>query len=131
MQDRLIGIVAVLVFAAVFAAGLGVFFVFMERRKLRVRKRLEDLNRLGISEGGAEGSILRDDTMSDVPAIDRFLRKWSIASRTRSLLMQADVKMQVGTFFLITIGLAVLGGTIVAMGSTIWWTFPPAFPPVR
>ncbi len=124
MHDRLIGIFAVLVFAAVFAAGLGVFFVYMERRKLRVKKRLEDLNRLGLSEGAAAGSILRDDTMSDMPALDRILRKISIASRVQSLLMQADVKMRVGTFFLITIGLAVLGGTIVAMGSTIWWTFP-------
>src|SRR5262245_23394194 len=98
MQDRLIGIVAVLVFAAVFAAGLGVFFMFMERRKLKVRKRLEDLNRLGISEGAADTSILRDDAMSDVASVDRFLRKWSLASRTRSLLLQADVRMRVGTF---------------------------------
>jgi tight adherence protein B len=124
MQDRMIGIVAVLVFAAVMAAGLGVFYMFLERRKLRVRKRLEDLNRLGVSEAATEASILRDDTLSDVPAIDRFLRKFSIATRTRALLMQADVKMRVGTFFIITLGLGMLGGTIVAMGSTFWWTFP-------
>jgi len=124
MQDRMIGIVAVLVFAAVFVAGLGVFYVFMERRKLRVRKRLEDLNRLGLSEAAVEASILRDDTMSDMPAFDRILQKLSIASRTRSLLMQADVKMRVGTFFLITLALGILGGTIVAIGSGIWWTFP-------
>ena len=120
----MIGIVAVLVFAAVFVAGLGVFYVFMERRKLRVRKRLEDLNRLGLSEAAVEASILRDDTMSDMPAFDRILQKLSIASRTRSLLMQADVKMRVGTFFLITLALGILGGTIVAIGSGIWWTFP-------
>jgi len=124
MQDRMIGIVAVLVFAAVFVAGLGVFYVFMERRKLKVRKRLEDLNRLGLSEAAVEASILRDDTMSDMPAFDRILQKLSIASRTRSLLMQADVKMRVGTFFLITLALGILGGTIVAIGSGIWWTFP-------
>jgi len=124
MQDRMIGIVAVLVFAAVFVAGLGVFYVFMERRKLRVRKRLEDLNRLGLSEAAVEASILRDDTMSDMPAFDRILQKLSIAARTQSLLMQADVKMRVGTFFLITLALGILGGTIVAIGSGIWWTFP-------
>jgi len=124
MQDRMIGIVAVLVFAAVFVAGLGVFYVFMERRKLKVRKRLEDLNRLGLSEAAVEASILRDDTMSDMPAFDRILQKLSIASRTRALLMQADVKMRVGTFFLITLALGILGGTIVAIGSGIWWTFP-------
>jgi tight adherence protein B len=124
MQDRMIGIVAVLVFAAVFVAGLGVFYVFMERRKLKVRKRLEDLNRLGLSEAAVEASILRDDTMSDMPAFDRILQKLSIAARTRSLLMQADVKMRVGTFFLITLALGILGGTIVAIGSGIWWTFP-------
>jgi len=71
-----------------------------------------------------EASILRDDTMSDMPAFDRILQKLSIASRTRSLLMQADVKMRVGTFFLITLALGILGGTIVAIGSGIWWTFP-------
>lgn len=120
----MIGIVAVLVFAAVFVAGLGVFYVFMERRKLRVRKRLEDLNRLGLSEAAVEASILRDDTMSDMPAFDRILQKLSIAARTQSLLMQADVKMRVGTFFLITLALGILGGTIVAIGSGIWWTFP-------
>jgi len=120
----MIGIVAVLVFAAVMAAGLGVFYMFLERRKLKVRKRLEELNRFGSSEAATEASILRDDTLSDVPAIDRLLQKLAIASKTRSLLMQADVKMRVGTFFTITLGLGLLGGTIVAMGSTIWWTFP-------
>jgi tight adherence protein B len=125
MQDRMIGIVAVLVFAAVFAAGLGVFFMFLERRKLKVRKRLEDLNRMGLAEGASsEASILRDDSMSDMPAFDRFLQKISLAKRTQALLMQADVKMQVGTFFVITIGLGILGGTIVAIGSSYWWTSP-------
>ena len=125
MQDRLIGIVAVLVFAAVFAAGLGVFYMFLERRKLRVRKRLEDLNRMGLAEGASsETSILRDDTLSDMPAFDRFLRKVSLAKRTQALLMQADVKMRVGTFFVITLGLGFLGGTILAIGSSYWWTFP-------
>jgi tight adherence protein B len=38
--------------------------------------------------------------------------------------MQADVKMRVGTFFLITLGLGFLGGTILAIGSSYWWTFP-------
>jgi tight adherence protein B len=124
MQERMIGIVAVLVFAAVFAAGLGIFFVFLERRKLKVRKRLEDMSRLGLSDASGEASILRDETLSTMPAFDRLLRKLSIATRARGLLMQADVKMRVGTFFLLTLGLGILGGTIVAMGSTLWWTFP-------
>ena len=124
MQDRLIGIFAVLVFTAVFAAGLGFVYMLMERRKLKVRKRLDELGKLGVSEAATEASILRDDTLSTVPALDRLLRKFSIAERTRGLLMQADVKMRVGTFFLITVGLAVLGGAIVAIGSTYWWAFP-------
>ena len=124
MQDRLIGIFAVLVFAAVFAAGLAVFYIFMERRKLRVRKRLDDLSKLGLSEAATEASILRDDTLSNVPAIDRLLRKLAVATRVRALLMQADVKMHVGTFFIITIGLGFLGGIIVAIGSSLWWAFP-------
>jgi tight adherence protein B len=71
-----------------------------------------------------EASILRDDTLSSVPVFDRILRGFSLAEKVRSLIAQADVHMQVGTFAFITLVLALLGGLIATMGSHIWWAFP-------
>jgi tight adherence protein B len=123
-QDRQFFLVGALVFAAVFAAGLGLFFLFLDRKKVRVRKRLGELSRLGVPEAVMEASILRDDTLSSVPVFDRILRRFSLAENSRSLIAQADVNMQVGTFVLITLVLALLGGLIATMGSHIWWAFP-------
>jgi tight adherence protein B len=123
-QDRQFFLVGALVFAAVFAAGLGLFFLFLDRKKVRVRKRLGELSRLGVPEAVMEASILRDDTLSSVPVFDRILRGFSLAEKVRSLIAQADVHMQVGTFAFITLVLALLGGLIATMGSHIWWAFP-------
>jgi tight adherence protein B len=123
-HDRQILIVGVLVFAAVFAAGLGLFFMYLDRKKVRVRKRLEEMGKYGAPEALMEASILRDDTLSSVAAFDRVLRRFSVAERVRALITQADVRMQVGTFILITLVLGLLGGFIATLGSKIWWAFP-------
>jgi tight adherence protein B len=123
-SDRQILLVSILIFAAIFAAGLGFFFMALERRRVKVRKRLEEMSKLGLSEAATEASIFWDETLSSVPAFDRFLRRFSVAAKVRALITQADVKMQVGTFMLLTLGLGLLGGLIAILGSKIWWAFP-------
>jgi tight adherence protein B len=121
-MDRQLVTVGLLVAGAVFAAGLGLFVMYLDRRRQRVRRRLDELDRMSTPELAATGaSILRDETLSSVPTLDRFLRRFSIAYRARALLTQADVSMHVGTFFGLSAGLALLGGLIAAAWSGMAW----------
>ena len=59
--------VSILMFVAVLLAGGGVFYVIVERRKQRVRRRLGELTQV-VSEETGEASILRDEALSSIPA---------------------------------------------------------------
>jgi tight adherence protein B len=110
--------VSILMFVAVLLAGGGVFYVIVERRKQRVRRRLGELTQV-VSEETGEASILRDEALSSIPALDELLRRFYLSKKLGSLLVQADVSMRVATFVLITLLIAFLGG-LVAFAATKW-----------
>jgi tight adherence protein B len=119
-MDRAL-LVAILVAVAVLVAGLGALFMFLEQRQKRVRRRLGELTgQHVVSENTGEASILRDDALSSIPALDDLLKRFRITQNLNALLTQADVSMRVGTFLTITLLLAVLGA-IVAFAATGWF----------
>jgi len=113
-------IVGILIAAAVLVAGLGILTMIMDRRGRRVRRRLDDLQQTVVEETG-EATILRDESLSSIPALDNLLRKFYVSQRLGALLTQADVSMKVGTFVLLTIVLAGLGGIIAYFTSGWEW----------
>lgn len=113
-------IVGILITAAVLVAGLGILTMLMDRRGRRVRRRLDDLQQTVVEETG-EATILRDESLSSIPALDTLLRKFYVSQRLGALLTQADVSMKVGTFVLLTIVLAALGGIIAYFSSGWEW----------
>jgi len=119
-MDRAL-LVAILVAVAVLVAGLGALFMFLEQRQKRVRRRLGELTgQQVVSETTGEASILRDDALSSIPALDDLLKRFRITQNLNALLTQADVSMRVGTFITITLLLAVLGA-IVAFAASRWF----------
>jgi tight adherence protein B len=94
----------------------------LDRKRVRVRRRLEELDRMsGSGVAAAEASILRDETLSSVPRLDRFLQQFSLAHRLRIMLTQADVSMRVGAFMGLSLVLAVLAGLIAAAAAGLGW----------
>ena len=90
---------ALFVFVAVFACVLVVYFGLQaassEKRKLTT-------SRLAAIQGNAQQShvneldaILRDDSLSDMPWLDRLLRRVDISSQLNTLLVQADSRWSV------------------------------------
>lgn len=113
-------LVGLLVAAAVLVAAIGAITMFMERGGRRVRRRLDDLQQTVVEETG-EATLLRDESLSSIPALDNLLRRFFVSQRLGMLLSQADVSMKVGTFVLLTLALAVLGGVVGYFIRHWWW----------
>jgi len=114
--------VAILVFVVV---SFAIFFVFsiLDERKSRARV-LRD--RLASTQDttperkpGEELAFLRDEMLSEIPALDSLLRRSDRVSALQKLLSQADVPTRAGNFLLICVGVAVLLGGIVLVWSKI------------
>lgn len=79
------------------------------------RRRIErDLFRRHLAEMGHEDpsdgtALLRDEALSGVRALDRWLNSMRLASNLRKLLEQADIRMRVATLMLLMAVLGVVG----------------------
>jgi len=113
-------IVGVLIAAAVLVAAVGILTMFMDRKRRHVRRRLDDLQQTVVEETG-EATILRDESLSSIPALDNLLQRFYVSKKLGALLKQADVSMKVGTFVMLTIVLAALGGFIAYFASKWEW----------
>jgi tight adherence protein B len=56
-----------------------------------------------------DAALLRDDSLSGIGALDRLLNSLSLAANLRRLLVQADLKMKVGTLLMLMVILAAVG----------------------
>ncbi len=108
-----------LVFVLVMAAVLGWYFLFgvsrSERAEVKKRLSLLELRNLQISE---IPEVLKTELLSEVPILNRILSSLNVAVRIDKRLRQADLKMNVGTFVLFSIGLFVVG---LAVGKILHW----------
>lgn len=120
-MDRQLLIVSALVFGAIFVTALGLLFFSLDRRKQQVRRRLEEMSEGVVVDEHGEASILRDTSLSTIPLVDEFLRRFAVTRRLGEMLTQADVNMKTGTFLFMSAVLAALGGLIVIFASGWWW----------
>jgi tight adherence protein B len=103
----LIGIV-ILVFIVVAAA---IFFLAagLEERndQARVmRERLATVEKAQNRNDSEELALLRDDLLSEIPTLNRWLMRSARVSRLQALLSQADMTIRAGKFLLTCIGLS-------------------------
>lgn len=107
--------IGILVFAivtiVVFALG-----VFIDQRRARarlLRERLADVQKPPEREPGEELALLRDELLSEIPALDNLLRKSARVSALQRLLSQADVDMRAGNFLLVCAASAASAAVLV------------------
>src|SRR4029077_16013512 len=114
-------LVAILVFVVV-AAVVFVAFSLLDERKERsrvLRDRLADTQQMEGTKPLEEIAFLRDEMLSEIPALDNLLRRSERVSALQKLLSQADIPTRAGNFVLLCLGAAVLLGGIVLVWSKI------------
>jgi tight adherence protein B len=92
-------IIFVLVTLAAFLVGS-----LLDQRSARarlLRERLASVREPAERKPDEELALLRDELMSEIPAIDQFLRRSIRASRLQKLLSQADLQIRTGNFLLL------------------------------
>jgi len=103
--------IALMVFAAVFFSTLSLLLILRKRFALRrryVKRRIGDLATAGQTDRDVYASILRDDSLSSIPVIDRILSKFMVSRNLQHLINQSGVAANAGTMILATFSLAAL-----------------------
>jgi tight adherence protein B len=103
--------VAVFLLVVLFVLGLYYFIWVMPEnaRNKRIKNRLWEISEPAGMDATASIDLLKKDEMSDVAALNRLLTQWSQSNRLHRLLRQADIKLNVSTFFLLTLIFLVSG----------------------
>jgi tight adherence protein B len=101
---------SVFAFLAVLAFVFGAVMLVKTRANRRISERLHDVV-ADKNDEGLDSIILRDMDLSAVPVLNRLLQHAGWAHRLDKLLVQADVKMRVGAFVVLTLVLG-LGGAL-------------------
>jgi tight adherence protein B len=106
-------------------AAFGIAFLIDGINNKRLRDRLQDVIVTEDSEEHVKSIILRDLDLSTIPFINDLLKKVRWARKLETLLIQADVRLRVGSFLI----LAGLSGSLAAFFATsvlhqAWLTLP-------
>jgi tight adherence protein B len=105
-------IASVIFIIAVVFVGSVYFFIWEvpEREKRRkIKDRLESISDAGRRMPSPELDIIKSELLSDVPALNKLLLQFSHTNRLKKLISQADMKMKVSTFLLISLILFACG----------------------
>jgi tight adherence protein B len=102
----MLALIAVVVFVLVAAGVFAMASLFDDRRShARVlRERLSTVQQASERQSSEELALLRDELLSEIPALNRMLQRSPSISRLQHLLNQADVKIRAGKFLLFTLG---------------------------
>ncbi|HEX8815516.1 MAG TPA: type II secretion system F family protein [Terriglobales bacterium] len=116
-------VVAILAFIIV-AVGIFLVFSFIDQRNAQARLLRDRLgNKQGIAGQSAEDmAIVRDETLSQIPAFDNLLRRSERVSNLQDLLEQANLKIRAGNILLLC------GLSAVALGFVGYVISSPSMP---
>jgi tight adherence protein B len=104
-------LIAFLTFVVAAAVCLLIVFSFAgSNRQELIQRRIEAVQRAERPGGGTvDVKLMRDETMSSVPALNRVLLKWSWSARFKEFTRQAGIDMRPGKLLLTSAVLALLG----------------------
>lgn len=113
----IMALIAVVVFVLVAAGVFAVASLFDERRSHArlLRERLATVQQASERQPSEELLLLRDELMSDIPALNRLLQQWPRMTKVQHFLSQADVKMKAGKFLLFTVCSCVTCGVLLLL----------------
>jgi tight adherence protein B len=117
-------LIVILVFAAValivFAAG-----AFLDQRRAQarlLRERLASVQKAGEREPNEELALLRDEMLSQIPALDNLLRRSERMTNFQNFLDQANLKVRAGNLLIYCVISAIALG---ALGLVLAGSLPP------
>ena len=113
----IMALIAVVVFVLVAAGVFAVASLFDERRSHArlLRERLATVQQASERQPSEELLLLRDELLSDIPALNRMLQQWPRMTKVQHFLSQADVKMKAGKFLLLTVCASVTCGVLLLL----------------
>jgi tight adherence protein B len=109
--------------AVLFVGGIYFFIWEMpewEKRK-KIKDRLESITEVGRRSPTPELDLIKSELLSDVPAINKVLLHFSYTNRLRKLINQADMKITVSTFILLTLIICAAGIFLSSFLIKIWF----------
>jgi tight adherence protein B len=112
-------LVAVLAFVVVAAAVFAAFSLLDQRnaRARLLRDRLAAVQKSAEQEPDEELELLRDEVLSDIPALDNLLRRSERVSNFQTMLSQADLKLRAGNMLFLSLGTGIATGFILLVAS--------------
>ena len=113
-------LVFIVVTIVVFSIGMA-----LDQRSARarlLRERLEAVQKPAERKPSEELALLRDEMLSNIPAVDQLLRRSARISSLQKLLSQSDIKMRAGNFLLVCACAGFLFAVIILI-----WTQNPLF----
>lgn len=115
----MVAIIAVLAFVVVALVAFVAFSLIDERSsKARLlRERLATVEKAAERPPSPELALLRDEMLSEIPALDNLLKKSERVSALQTMLEQANVNARAGNFLFICFGVAALAGIVVTLYS--------------
>jgi tight adherence protein B len=115
-------LISALVFVLV-TAGIFVAFTIYEKRSERarlLRDRLAAVQKAAERAPSEELALLRDEMLSEIPALDNLLRRSERVSNLQILLSQADLDIRAGNMLLLCAGSGIVLGVIaLSIGGAI------------
>src|SRR5580658_1229196 len=119
-------LVAFLVFIVVALAMFVVLSLFDQRRAQArlIKDRLATVQKAPEREPDEELALLRDEQLSEIPALDSLLRRSARVSAMQDSLLQAGMKLRAGNFLVLCMGCGILAGLavlVVAKNPAIAW----------
>lgn len=117
----MVGFAVTFTFMAVFLLVLVLVFLWegLERSPIRLLRR----RFVAVSQQKATVRVFRDDAMSDLPVLDRWLSRAALARKLLRYLEQADISQRVGMVLGTVLLLALLGGRLIwGLGSSWYWS---------
>jgi tight adherence protein B len=124
-----LALVALVVFMLVAAGVFALASLFDERRSQArmLRERLSTVQAAAARQPTEELALLRDELLSEIPALNRLLQRSGRISRLQRLLSQADVSMRAGKFLLVSLcSAAVLGVLVILLTNYQIFAIPAA-----
>ena len=101
----------IFVLAALFVGAIYFFIWEVPEREKRnkIRDRLESISEAGRRAPSPELDFIKSELLSDVPAFNKILMQFQYTNRLKRLIGQADMKMKVSTFILLSLILFAFG----------------------
>jgi len=111
-------LIAFVVFVVVALATFAVASLFDERRAQArlIKDRLATVQKAPEREPDEELALLRDEQLSEIPALDSLLRRSARVSAMQESLLQAGMKFRAGNFLV----LCLLAGAAAGLAALIW-----------